>query len=273
MKRLLPVAAFLVFVALETQATPKSDLWDRWTAHQPGSTLVPDHQAWSDFLGRYLVTSALDGINRVDYAGVTAEDRDRLKQYLLRLQEIPVSRLSRVQQLPYWINLYNAFTVHLVLEHYPLDSIVDIRYGFFDFGPWDEKLLQIEDEEVSLNDIEHRILRPIWKDPRLHYALNCASLGCPNLQPESFHPGNVESLLNSGAHNYINHPRGLRFENEDDLVLSKIYDWYADDFGDNEKELLQHLMRYANRSTKTRLKSFDGDIDYEYDWDLNGLSR
>ena len=273
LKRLLPIAAFLVFLTLETHAAPKSDLWDRWTAHQPESTLAPDYQIWSDFLRRYLDTSNSDGIHRVDYAGVTAEDREGLKQYLLRLQKIPVSRLSRIQQLPYWINLYNAFTVHLILEHYPLDSIVDIRYGFFDFGPWDEKLLQIEDEEVSLNDIEHRILRPIWKDPRLHYVLNCASLGCPNLQPESFHPGNVESLLNSGAHIYINHPRGLRFENEDDLLLSKIYDWYADDFGDNEKELLQHLMRYANQSTKTRLESFDGDIDYEYDWDLNGVSR
>ena len=273
LKRLLPIAAFLVFLTLETKAAPKSDLWDHWTAHQPESTLAPDYQIWSDFLRRYLDTSNPDGIHRVDYAGVTAGDREGLKQYLLRLQKIPVSRLSRIQQLPYWINLYNAFTVHLILEQYPLDSIVDIRYGFFDFGPWDEKLLQIEDEEVSLNDIEHRILRPIWKDPRLHYALNCASLGCPNLQPESFHPGNVESLLNSGARDYINHPRGLRFENEDDLLLSKIYDWYADDFGDNEKELLQHLMRYANQSTKTRLESFDGDIDYEYDWDLNGVSR
>ena len=83
----------------------------------------------------------------------------------------------------------------------------------------------------------------------------------------------MKSLLNSGARDYINHPRGLRFENEDDLLLSKIYDWYADDFGDNEKELLQHLMRHTNRSTKTQLESFDGDIDYEYDWDLNGLSR
>ena len=273
LKRLLPIAAFLVFLTLETHAAPKSDLWDHWTAHQPESTLAPDYQIWSDFLRRYLDTSNSDGIHRVDYAGVTAEDREGLKQYLLRLQKIPVSRLSRIQQLPYWINLYNAFTVHLVLEHYSLDSIVDIRYGFFDFGPWDEKLLQIEDEEVSLNDIEHRILRPIWKDPRLHYVLNCASLGCPNLQPESFHPGNVESLLNSGARDYINHPRGLRFENEDDLLLSKIYDWYADDFGDNEKKILQHLMRYANQSTKTRLESFDGDIDYEYDWDLNGLPR
>ena len=273
LKRLLPIAAFLVFLTLETHAAPKSDLWDHWTAHQPESTLAPDYQIWSDFLRRYLDTSNSDGIHRVDYTGVTAETREGLKQYLLRLQKIPVSRLSRIQQLPHWINLYNVFTVHLILEHYPLDSIVDIRYGFFDFGPWDEKLLQIEDEEVSLNDIEHRILRPIWKDPRLHYALNCASLGCPNLQPESFHPGNVESLLNSGARDYINHPRGLRFENEDDLLLSKIYDWYADDFGDNEKELLQHLMRYANQSTKTRLESFDGDIDYEYDWDLNGVSR
>ena len=273
LKRLLPIAAFLVFLTLETHAAPKSDLWERWTAHQPEGTLAPDYQVWSDFLRRYLDTSNPDGIHRVDYDGVTSEDEEGLKQYLLRLQKISVSRLSRIQQLPYWINLYNAITVHLILEHYPLDSIVDIRYEFFDFGPWDEKLLQIEDEEVSLNDIEHRILRPIWKDPRLHYALNCASLGCPNLQPESFHPGNVESLLNSGARDYINHPRGLRFENDDDLVLSKIYDWYADDFGDHEKELLQHLMRYAIRSTKTRLESFDGDIDYEYDWDLNGLSR
>ena len=273
LKRLLPIAAFLVFLTLETHAAPKSDSWDRWTAHQPESTLAPDYQIWSDFLRRYLDTSNSDGIHRVDYAGVTAEDREGLKQYLLRLQKIPVSRLSRIQQLPYWINLYNAFTVHLILEHYLLDSIVDIRYGFFDFGPWDEKLLQIEDEEVSLNDIENRILRPIWKDPRLHYALNCASLGCPNMQPESFHCGNVESLLNSGARDFINHPRGLRFENDDDLLLSKIYDWYADDFGDNEKEILQHLIRYANQSTKTRLESFDGDIDYDYDWDLNGVSR
>ncbi|MEC8223123.1 MAG: DUF547 domain-containing protein [SAR324 cluster bacterium] len=112
---MLPIAAFLVFLTLETHAAPKSDSWDRWTAHQPESTLAPDYQIWSDFLRRYLDTSNSDGIHRVDYAGVTAEDQEALKQYLLRLQKIPVSRLSRIQQLPYWINLYNAFTVHLIL--------------------------------------------------------------------------------------------------------------------------------------------------------------
>ena len=131
LKRLLPIAVLLVFLTLETHAAPKSDLWDHWTAHQPESKLTPDYQKWSDFVRQYLDTSNSDGIHRVDYAGVTAEDREGLKQYLLRLQKIPVSRLSRIQQLPYWINLYNAFTVHLILEHYPLDSIVDIRYRFF----------------------------------------------------------------------------------------------------------------------------------------------
>ena len=102
------------------------------------STLVPDHQACSDFLNRYLVTATVDGIHRVDYDAVTAEDYENLRQYFLSLQDILVTGLSRAQQLPYWINLYNAFTVHLIVEHSPLDSILEIRFDFFDFGPWDE---------------------------------------------------------------------------------------------------------------------------------------
>ena len=126
---------------------------------------------------------------------------------------------------------------------------------------------------VYVNDIKHRILRPIWKDPRLHYALNCASLGCPNLQPKAFNSENVESLLASGARDYINHSRGMRFEDEDKLVLSKICNWYGVDFGDNEKDLLQHLMLYAKPEMKKRLLAFSGDIDFEYDWDLNSFPR
>ena len=114
-----------------------------------------------------------------------------------------------------------------------------------------------------MNDIEHRVLRPIWKDPRLHYALNCASLGCPNLQPKAFNSENVEFLLASGARDYINHSRGMRFEDEDKLVLSKIYDWYGVDFGDNDKELLHHLMFYAKPKMKKRLLAFSGDNDFE----------
>ena len=118
-----------------------------------------------------------------------------------------------------------------------------------------------------------RGLRPIWKDARLHYALNCASLGCPDLQPTAFNPQNVELLQAFGARDYISHPRGMRFEVEDELVLSRIYDWYGVGLGGDEKELLQHLMLYVQPRMKKRLADFSGDIDYEYDWDLNIFPR
>ena len=109
----------------------------------------------------------------------------------------------------------------MILEHYPVESITKISFSFFSFGPWDEELLTIEGEELSLNDIEHRILRPIWQDPIIHYALNCASMGCPNLQPLAFTAKNTDSLLETGASEYINHPRGAKKEDKK-LWLSKI---------------------------------------------------
>ena len=115
--RLFAFAVFVILHSLELQAAPDSDLWAYWEAHHVESFLVTDHQSWSNFLNRYLVTTTLDGIYRVDYDAVTAEDHENLKQYLLSLQSILVTDLSRTQQLPYWINLYNAFTVHLIVEH------------------------------------------------------------------------------------------------------------------------------------------------------------
>jgi len=149
-------------------------------------------------------------------------------------------------------------------------SIKDISFGFFSFGPWDEKLLQVEGEPISLNDIEHRILRPIWRDPRLHYAISCASLGCPNLEQVAFTPENTATLLDSGARAFVNHPRGVRFADDDELVLSTIYDWFDEDFGGNEAGVLAHIKQFANPELRKQLDAFDGDIEYEYDWRLNG---
>ena len=124
---------------------------------------------------------------------------------------------------------------------------------------------------LSINYL--RCLRRIWKEARPYYALNCASLGCPSLQLTAFNPQNVESLLAFGAQGFINHPRGMRFEDEDEQVLSKIYDWYGVDFGGDETELLQHLMLHAQPGMKRRLADSSGDIGYEYDWDLNSFPR
>ena len=260
----------LLLIASNLGAAPKADLWPRWEAHNPASSAVVDHSGWERFLGRYLVSNHPSGITRVRYGDVTSEDRRALESYIESLQWISVSRLNRDEQMAYWINLYNAVTVKVILDHYPVPSItkIDLSSGLFSRGPWEAKLLRIEGEEVSLNDVEHRILRPIWRDPRVHYAVNCASVGCPNLQNRAYTAANLEMLLEKGAREYINHPRGVSFEGSK-LVLSSIYDWFQGDFGGSEEGVLRHLRRYAAPELAERLEGYSGRISYEYDWSLN----
>ena len=276
MERRISLTLVALFICVTTvYSAPKSDLWPRWQSHNAENSELIDHSAWQIFLDNYLVSNQLNtesstiaGINLVRYAAVSKEDRGLLNNYLKKLESTAVSSFSRAQQRAFWINLYNASTVNLILEHYPLESITKISFSFFSFGPWDEELLTVEGEELSLNDIEHRILRPIWRDPRIHYALNCASLGCPNLLPQAFTELNTESLLEQGARDYINHPRGADVQ-DDSIILSKIYEWYQADFGGDEEGVLLHLQQY---STKERLKSLNAEeleIDYQYDWRLN----
>ena len=143
-------------------------------------------------------------------AASPTRNKRRLNSYVAGLTAIPISRYNRSEQRAYWINLYNALTVKLVLEHYPIGSIrdIDISPGLFADGPWKRKLVEVENEVLSLNDIEHRILRPIWRDPLIHYAVNCASVGCPNLLTMAFTAANTDDLLNAAALDYINSPRG-----------------------------------------------------------------
>ena len=160
--------------------------------------------------------------------------------------------------------------MRVVLEHYPVRSIRDIGNspGPSGFGPWDAKRLKIEGQALSRNDIEHRILRPIWRDPRVHYALNGASLGCPNLMPVAFTVFNLEAQLEEAARAYVNHRRGVRFEG-DRLIVSSLYVWYQQDFGGNAAGVLEHLRRYARGPLAERLAAWQGGFSDAYDWALN----
>jgi hypothetical protein len=211
-----------------------------------------------------------DGIIRVQYAGVSSADRQHLEQYIDDLQQLPIRDYNAAQQLAYWINLYNALTVQLVLQHYPVDSIrdIDISPGFFADGPWGKPLLNIEGQALSLNDIEHRILRPRWQDPRLHYALNCASLGCPNLQAAAFHAETMDTMLEQAAAAYANHPRGATFE-DNRLYVSSIYSWFRDDFGEDNAAVIAHLQRHADPPLRDALSADTRIAGYRYDWSLN----
>lgn len=248
-------------------AAPDAELWPRWEAHDPDSRVTVDHTPFATFIERYLIER--DGVHFIRYGAVSEEDRNDLERYVDSLQRVSVSELSRPEQMAYWINLYNAYTIKLILDHYPVDSIRDIKLGgLFASGPWDAKLMEIEGEEVSLNDVEHRILRPIWRDLRIHYAVNCASYSCPNLQPVPFTAGNTEELLDRGAREYVNHPRGVRFEGRR-LYVSSIYAWYQEDFGGTEAGVIEHLLGYAEEPLAERLREYDGSLRDEYDWSLN----
>ena len=265
---------FILFMAcllfsFGAPAAPEAELWERWTAHQPGSAATIDHTAWAALLNKYLAR-AESGLNRFRYGAVSTADKMALADYLDALQAIRIGEYNRAEQRAYWINLYNAATLRVVLDRYPVTSIREIKLGggLFSGGPWGKKFLRVEGEDVSLDDIEHRILRPIWKDPRIHYAVNCASVGCPNLSATAYSAGNFDGLAEAGARAYVNSPRGVRAENGM-LKVSSIYTWFKADFGGSDAGVIAHLRRYAEPALAARLESItriDGD---SYDWSLN----
>jgi Protein of unknown function, DUF547 len=211
------------------------------------------------------------GITRFAYARLaTAAERRSLDDYVSGLGRVPLSAYARTQQLPFWLNLYNALTVKLIPDHYLVASIrdIDISPGLFADGPWGKTLISVEGEAVSLDDIEHRILRPIWADPRVHYGVNCASLGCPNLPPLAFTAANSGRLLDKGARAFVNHPRGARVD-RGRLVVSSIYVWFQENFGGDDGGVIRHLRRYAAPTLAQALAGVERIADHVYDWSLN----
>lgn len=255
-------------LAMTASAAPKAELWPLWQANDPQSSTHVDHSAWAHFLDKYLVIGKPGSVTLVRYASVTPEDKESLSKYLAALGSITTAKLNRDEQKAFWINLYNVLTVHTILDHYPVSSIKDISSGWFSSGPWDMKLVKVAGIELSLNDIEHRILRPIWKDSRVHYAVNCASLGCPNLQTEPFTAENTDRLLIKAAQEFVNSPRGAKLTGST-LFLSSIYDWFEVDFGGTDATLVAHLEKFAASALASKLKNFRGSISYDYNWDLN----
>jgi hypothetical protein len=265
------MAALLVFAPSFALAASSSTLLEFWNASDETNTATIDHGAWQNLLTAYL-SSHPSGVNRFDYAALkaSAEDRAKLADYLAHLQAHDPRAYAKAEQKPYWINFYNALTVQVVVNAYPVDSIRDIHESWIPLsGPWDDVHATVAGQDLTLNNIEHGILRPIWRDNRIHYAVNCASYGCPNQSPTVFTAANTEELLDASARAYVNHPRGVDFVDDDFLVISSIYNWYVEDFGNSQENVLAHLIQYAEAGLATRLKDFAGSVDYEYDWSLN----
>lgn len=253
--------------------TPSADV--SWVDHDPTNTERLDHGEWQTLLDTYLITDDPSGVHLVDYAKLQANDpdRQRLTGYIDYLQGLDPRQYAKDVQMAYWINLYNAVTLRVVLDEYPVESIKEIHEGLIPgTGPWGDLHAMVAGAPLTLDNIEHDILRPIWQDNRIHYAVNCASMGCPNLASEAYTADNLERLLEQGARDYVNHLRGAELLDEAFGVVSSIYYWYHEDFGNSEAGVLEHLRKYAEGSLAEQLRGFDGSLDHEYDWSLNAPS-
>lgn len=244
------------------------------------------HALWTSLLKRHVVLLRSGQASEVDYAGF-AQDRSELSTYLSSLSAVTEDAFrafSRAQRQAFLINAYNAFTVELILGKYPnLNSIKEL--GSLLSSPWKPKWISLLGKKASLDDIEHGMLRKrgAYDDPRVHFAVNCASIGCPMLREEAFVATRIETQLEEQTNRFISDRTRNRFdEGEGRLLLSRIFDWYADDFKRGDRgitSLKAFASQYAENLTDTPsgrelLRQGRFDISFlDYDWSLNSVRR
>lgn len=227
-----------------------------------GSTAQPpSHSIWNSLLQKHV-----DDKGFVGYKGII-NDKAKFQEYLDLLSNTPPSdKWSKKQKMAYWINAYNAFTVKLIIDNYPVKSIKDIGSSIqipFVNTPWQYKFFKIGGEEMKLDQIEHKILRKEFDDPRIHFAIVCASYSCPRLLNQAYTADKLDDQLNKQAKYFL----ANKTKNEitaDKLKLSKYFTWYKGDFTKNSS-----LIEYLNKYAPVHINK-DADIEYkDYNWSLN----
>lgn len=221
------------------------------TSKDNGKGAKISHQAFDELLKNYVTESG-----RVSYKGLL-KNKSKLDSYTSLLSKnTPQRSWSSSEELAYWINAYNAYTLKLIVDHYPVKSITDIKNG----KPWDDKWIKIGDKTYSLNNIEHDIIRPRFEEPRIHFAVNCAAKSCPKLLNRAYTALNLEDKLTQQTEAFINNTQMNTISNKK-VKLSKIFEWYGEDFED--------LIGFINRYSTTKV-SPKAQIEYaEYNWSLN----
>lgn len=266
-------ACFLLLLTFAPAQGQHVGDWNHWQGHDETSMKRIDHSRWEGVLLNYIRPGA-DGIHRFAYGEVTASDQKALDGYLEALSRVIVTRHRKSEQMAFWINLYNALTVDLILAHYPIASITKLQGPAADqqLGPWDRKLIVVEDWPLSLNEIEKQILKPVWQDQRIHYALSCGAIGCPNLQPTPYSSNELERQLSDVAMAYVNDERCITLE-DGELRVSSLYRWNIKDFGGSDQKIINHLMAYAAPELAMSLQKFDRIHGDGFDWRLNDATQ
>ncbi len=227
------------------------------------SAAVPSHGAWDKILRKYV-----NNAGWVDYKGII-KDKAEFETYLALLSSNPPEKSwSSADREAYWINAYNAFTVKLIIDHYPVKSIKDIgpKHQIVRINtPWQKKFFRIGGKRFKLDKIENQILRKDFNDPRIHFAIVCASRSCARLRNEAYTGAKLEEQLNDQARDFLRTKAKNEFESSSKAELSPYFDWFGKDF----KKKSGTVVAFINLYAPVKLKE-DADIEYkDYDWSLN----
>ncbi len=214
----------------------------------------------------------------VDYNGLQ-KDKE-LDKYLTQLSVTNPDKLNRNEKLAFWINAYNAFTLQVVRDNYPIESITDLHTGGKIIGyligktVWDKEFITINNKKYSLNDIEHKILRKM-DEPRIHFSIVCASISCPELRNEAFEADKLEAQLQEQSTKFLNDKTRNHFDIKNrKAYVSEIFSWFDEDFGKSDENILRFIANYVPDNISKDIKSniSKWDISYnDYNWNLNEL--
>lgn len=267
----LVVAAAIFLTACSAPAAELSEgpIVSELEAGRESGEAVFDHSAYAALLQEHVVAES----GRVDYAGFKA-DEDKLDAYLQRIATADLKTLGEDEQLALLINAYNAYTLKLILENYPLDSIRDLS------DPWQTARYVVGSHTLSLDNIEHNLIRPLYKDPRIHFAVNCAARDCPPLRPFAYTGAALDDQLDQVTRSVLSSPSFVRVET-DQLHVTRLFEWYGGDFTDDDFHgHASTIPAYIARYTSPEVRSFIEDAGNEppiqfldYDWRLNDLPR
>jgi hypothetical protein len=228
-----------------------------------------DHRAFDQVLARYV-----DEQGNVDYAALKARSDSVLAPFLQQLATTDPSGLNRDARLAFWINAYNAYTLKLIVDHYPVENIWAVTPGPAepkDDSPFALDVGPVADTVRTLDEIEHEIIRTRFDEPRIHFALVCAAMSCPRLRREAYTGPRLDEQLDEQAHAFFHNSERNRIPADaETIALSRILKWYGEDFGSSEADLQRFIAPYFEGTVRSRLEDAAYEVTFlSYDWTLN----
>ncbi|MFG0295253.1 MAG: DUF547 domain-containing protein [Maioricimonas sp. JB045] len=249
----------------------KAPLGKQWPASQQVSMNDVDHSPFDRLLHKYV-----DSDGYVNYAAWKASSADRaaLRGYLNSLSRASTQSGTTDARLAFWINAYNAVTIEGIFQEYPTSSIRNHTAKLWGYNIWDDLPLLVGGKSYSLNQIEHEVLRKMG-EPRIHFAIVCASVGCPRLLNEAYTPERVRDQLASNARDFFARPKNLKVDPRNRrLQMSSILSWFGEDFGPSQSARLKYLMPYLPPAAKRLAADPKVSVSFlDYDWSLNDQAK